>query len=200
MKKLNLEKIPEAGNFIYPKAGGYVCGIYSVEDVSEKEYLKLTYDIVEGEFKGYYSNRKKEREFELPFFVCSYKDAALPFFKSMITSVENSNKDYKWDNDETKLRGKYIGIIFGEEEYISKSNNKVYTRLISDGYRSVETIRNGDFKIPELKKLENTPVITQDPFSNSSNDNSGVDFFNNNYKSDDFMNIPDGIDEELPFN
>jgi len=33
-------------------------------------------------------------------------------------------------------------------------------------------------------------------FGNGYNDNN----FNNNYTADGFMNIPDGIDEELPFN
>lgn len=40
-----------------------------------------------------------------------------PFFKGLITCVEESNAGYKWTWDEKTLKGKKLGIIFREEEY-----------------------------------------------------------------------------------
>ena len=51
------------------------------------------------------------------------------------------------------MRGKYIGIILGEEEYRAKDGS-VKTRLSVVNTRSVQSIREGDFKVPELRKLK----------------------------------------------
>ena len=52
MKSIDLTNVQEAGEFTRPAAGPYICGIVKVEDVADKEYLKVTYDIIEGEFKA----------------------------------------------------------------------------------------------------------------------------------------------------
>ena len=53
MRKLNMTDVKEAGNFIRPTAGAYICKITDVEDIKDKEYLKVYYDCAEGDFKGY---------------------------------------------------------------------------------------------------------------------------------------------------
>ena len=105
MKKLNLGNVQEFKDFKSPKAGGYVCGIMRAEDFPDKEYLKVYYDIIEGEFKGYYTNLVKEVEKvkDIPFFFASYKDTALKFFKGTITAVEKSNKGFVWKDNEKDL-------------------------------------------------------------------------------------------------
>ena len=52
MKKIDWNNVKENGSQL--PAGGYVCGITSVEDVPEKEYLKFEFDVAEGEYKNYY--------------------------------------------------------------------------------------------------------------------------------------------------
>lgn len=152
MKKLNLDKVQEFTPFEKVEAGGYVCGIYAVEDVPEKEYLKISYDIVEGEKKGFYSKLKKEKEWALPSFIASYKESALPFFKGTITSVEKSNKGFKFDNDETKLVGKKIGLVLFEKERINNNGKKVVDTRV-DKAHSVDAIKSGDFEIPERETI-----------------------------------------------
>ena len=51
-----------SGEFARPTAGGYICKIIDVEDVPMNEqgkgnYLKIFYDIADGEFKGYYKEQ-----------------------------------------------------------------------------------------------------------------------------------------------
>ena len=152
MKKLNLDKVQEFTPFEKVEAGGYICGIYAVEDVPEKEYLKISYDIVEGEKKGFYSKLKKEKGWELPMFIASYKETALPFFKGTITSVEKSNKGFKFDNDETKLVGKKIGLVLFEKERINNNGKKVVDMRV-DKAHSIDAIKSGDFEIPERETI-----------------------------------------------
>ena len=56
MKKINdFENIQEStGQFRRLPPGGYVCAIYHVEDVPSKEYLKIDFDVVKGDEKGYF--------------------------------------------------------------------------------------------------------------------------------------------------
>lgn len=166
MKKINLDNVQEFTRFRNP-VGGFICEIKTVEDVSDREYLKVGYDIAEAlsedqkEFVGMYAKRKAEREFDYPTTVVSYKENSLPFFKGFVTALENSNKDYKWDNDESKFIGKKIGFVIGEEEYEGRDKNgmpKVKVRTYVAERHSVQAIKNGDFEVPEFKKLSQ-PVV-----------------------------------------
>ena len=47
MKKLNLDNVQEFTRFKNP-VGGFICEIKSVEDVPDKEYLRIGYDIAEA--------------------------------------------------------------------------------------------------------------------------------------------------------
>ncbi len=57
-----------------------------------------------------------------------------------------------FNNDPQSLVGKYVGVVLGEEEYRAKDGT-IKTRLYVAETRSGKSIRDGDFKIPELKKL-----------------------------------------------
>lgn len=160
MKYKDLTNIQAAGEYTKLQPGGYICQITKVEDFSEKEYLKIEYDIADGEFKKYFKELSEKFNFWGGNFIRSYKDSALPFFKAFTTAVEESNRGYNFDYDEHKLVGKYIGLILGEEEYISK-DGELKTRLYVSGTRSVDTIRKGTFKVPELKRLELQPQPQQ---------------------------------------
>lgn len=177
MKKIdNWSDIQEFTRFKNP-VGGFICEIKEVEDVPDKEYLKIYYDIAEAvtpdqqEFVGMYTKRKKEKDFDYPSTIVSYKDSSLGFFKGFVTALEKSNKGYEWDNDETKFVGKLIGFVIGEEEYEGQDKNgatkiKVRTRVTER--HSVDAIREGDFTTPEFKKLEQKSVKSQpNPFANN---------------------------------
>lgn len=178
MKKIDLDNVQEFTRFRNP-VGGFICEIKTVEDVADREYLKVGYDIAEAlnedqkEFVGMYAKRKAERDFDYPTTVVSYKENSLPFFKGFVTALENSNKGYKWDNDENKFVGKKIGFVIGEEEYEGRDKNgmpKVKVRTYVAERHSVQAIKDGDFEIPEFKKLSQ-PVVDRpvNPFEQSVN-------------------------------
>lgn len=194
MKRVDMSNVQEAGSFDRLPAGVYICSIMAVDDVPDKEYLKVTYDIAEGEHKGYYGEiRKAHPEWAWSgAYVKSYKTAALPMFKRFCSAVSKSNGNYVFDGntvnaDEKTLIGKKIGLILRDEEYYGNDGN-LKTRLFVDREFAI-----GDFsnqKQPTLKKLDpsklkpgTTPTATT-----------------GRPESDGFMNIPEGADgEEVPF-
>lgn len=153
MKKQNWNAVQEAAEFKRPAPGGYIARIINVEDNEEKEYLKLEYDFAEGKFKGYYAELYKAKAFWGGSFIRSYKEKALPFFKSFKTCLEVSNRGYFFEEDRLDdMCGKLIGIVLGEEEY-RKNDGSIGNRLYVAQTRSVKSIQDGDFKVPDLKKL-----------------------------------------------
>ena len=193
MKKIeNYESVQaSSGEFSRPTAGGYVCVIMSAKDVpfdkttNKGDYLKIEYDILEGEFKGYYSEQfEKWGGNWNASFIRSYKEKALGLFKHFINCIEESNVGYKWAWNESTIKGTMIGLVLGEEEYIN-NHGEVKKRLYVKDVKTVEQIRNGDFKIPELNTIKNTPSGT------GSVQNTQV-------SAGGFITIQP--DEELPFN
>ena len=79
-------------------------------------------------------------------------EKALGFLKGLMTSLEASNEGFKWDWDEKKLKDLKCGAIFGEEEY-EKMDGSIGTSTKVKFIRTVKAIQEGNFKIPELKKL-----------------------------------------------
>lgn len=161
MKKIDMTNVQEAGEFRRPEPGAYHCVIKAVEDISDKEYLKVGYDIAEGEYKDYYTNLRKEHPDWAwsGVYVKSYKQSALPMFKRFCSAISKSNGGYVFDggavnSDEKTLIGKHIGIVFQEEEYYSNSGDK-RTRLIVYSECPVDKI--ADQKVPKLKALKETP-------------------------------------------
>lgn len=155
MKELHLENVQEATEGVRLPAGGYICGIVGVTDNEGKEYLDINYDIVEGDFKGYY--KKLNETFPSWWggrLIRSYKDKALPFFKAFITSVEKSNQGYKFKESEyAKLKGKKIGLVLSEEEY-KGNDGTIKTRLYVSAVHSVGAIKSGEYEIKPLKIYE----------------------------------------------
>lgn len=185
MKKLGLENVamPSQGKKL--PAGGYICRIVDVEDFPLKEYLKIKFDIAEGDYKNYYSIMNNQYGgFWRGVFIKSYKEKALPYFKLMIHMVKKSNNGYEWHDDEKSLIGKRIGLVLGEEEYLSNTGY-LKTRLYMGAIVSVEDIINNNFKVPELKRLK--------PFEGSSftqTQSSENPFVTSSYSDEDDENLP----------
>jgi len=180
MKAVNLENVQEAGTGNVLKAGGYICKYTQVKDMADKQYLFMEFDIAEGEFKDYYKNLEEKHGFWGGTCYRSYKETALPMFKRMCSAVSKSNPGFIFDGgaqnaDESTLEGKLVGIVLGEEEY-NKNNGEIGTRLYVAYECDIEKINKRDYKVPAKKVLEQ-PAST----------NNG------------FVNVPDGVVEELPF-
>lgn len=161
MKPINNYDTVQAtsGDFARPAPGGYVCEIVRAEDFPFREetgkgdYLKIEFDFIEGELKGYYEDTYKKFNYWGGKFVRSYKEKALGMFKHFTNCVEESNEGYAWDWNEHGLVGKKIGVVLGEEEYIANDGG-IKTRLEVKAIKTVDEIRKGDFKVPPLKKLK----------------------------------------------
>lgn len=154
MRRINWNEVQETQDFSYPTPGGYIAQITSVEDVEHKEYLLIDWDFAEGQHKGANYDTWKRKNFWPYQLRRSYKESALGFFKAFKTQLEESNPGYFFDEMNLQaMRGKFIGIILGEEEYRANDGN-IKKRLTVVNTRSVQAIREGDYKIPDLKKYQ----------------------------------------------
>ncbi len=152
MKAIDLSRVEAAQEHRRLPAGGYVCGITRVEDVSEREYLRMEFDIAEGEYKNYYRQLQEKHGFWGGKLYKSYKEKALPFFKAFTTAVERSNAGYVWDNNEQSLKRKLVGLVLGEEEY-RKNDGSVGVRLYVAKEIEADRIRCGNYEVPLCKQL-----------------------------------------------
>lgn len=165
------------GEFQRMPAGGYVARIQAVrvkgEDYGrtvdypeEKMYIKLIYDIAEGEFEGRYSDEYWagiDKDYGHQIFL-SWKNMGA--FKGNIKAIEESNPGFDamaaFTADQYALFvGKLVGIVLGEEEYIG-NDGSVKTRFGFPRLKSVQDIRDGKFRVPPLKKLNGDSAPSTD--------------------------------------
>lgn len=173
------------GEYEKLESGGYICKIVSAKEEtskSGKRMLVIALDIAEGDKKDYFKNRFNENtspDKKWPtggiYRQMLEGEKALGFLKGLMTSLEASNEKFKWNWDEKKLKDLKCGAIFGEEEY-EKLDGSIGTSTKVKYIRAVKTVENGNFKVPELKKLPK----------------KGEAF-------EDFINSVNTDDEELPF-
>ena len=174
-------------------ADGYICRIIMAEEMTSstgKPMVHIVYDIVEGDYKGYFMNlfqiRKKNntdptREIKWPFegqawvMVNDYEDANKTSrkFKGFCTAVEDSGTEI-WnlngELDLDRLKDAEVGIVFQSVECEYEGNTSWQT--LPWGFRSIEAIATGDFFIPDEKPLDETSGTA---FSES--DSRSVDTF-----------------------
>ena len=172
--------------------GAYVCKIKKslIQDNSYGSQLVLLFDIIEGEYIGYYkkdfdSNTNQDKKWRGILRVWLPKDdrsendeMTKRSFKGMVTSFEKSNPGYQWDWNETSLVGKTVGILYRNEEW--DYNGKHGWAVRPFRAISADSVREESYTLPKDKPLANKPA------------NSGYTA-NNGY-----VELPD--DEELPFN
>lgn len=156
MKNINLTNVKEqtTGPREDVKPGGYICRIVNVTDVPEKEYLRIDMDIASGDYKGFYQDLANAFGFWGCTQYWSYKDSNLGYFKGNIKAVEESNSDYRFSSNEQDLRGRLVGAVFGEEEYMTRAGDlrcSVKPRFVC----SAQRILDNDYKVPKRKVYQN---------------------------------------------
>ena len=148
--------------------GGKICTIVNAYETTTKKtnqpMLAIEFDIAEGEEKGFYEAAQQQYGGD---WRGVYRQGTLdkdgncsPYFKGMISAIEESNDRYKFDFNEKTLIGKKFGGVFGEEEYTGRDFTiKTAVKLMQ--IRSTDAIRNGNFKIPPKKTVSGTtqPVV-----------------------------------------
>ncbi len=161
-------QVYEGGASIEP--GGYELQIIGakVEQYSNCEILKVAFDIINNDkYAGFYSTKFKSAKAQDPnakwsgvFDVFIPKDDGTELdgytkqaFKRFITSVEHSNQGYAWDWNENSLNGKTFGGVFGKEQFETKDGSLKFA-VKCRFPRSIESIRSGNFNIPDDKLFE----------------------------------------------
>ena len=150
------------------QAGGYVCEIKGarVEKVGANSVSKfvLAVDICEGEHAGFFDKAwKKAKESDAgakwrgtyEVFLLDRDGKTNPFFKGMCTCIDKSNPGFatvvNGQIDEAKLKGKKIGLLYREEEYMKDGEVKTVVKAFAA--RTVEDIRKG-VETPQKKTLQ----------------------------------------------
>lgn len=179
----NLSKAQTAGqtNRVLP-AGGYVAQIQSVaytESRSGLPMLEIRLEIAEGEYKGIFVS-KVQTAGSWPangiFRMLLPADANAPAddwrlqrLKGFLTAVEESNAGFVWKDDEYALRGKYVGILYRDEEFIGQDGLK-HSSAKPAFFCSTQRIRTGNFTIPRPKIIAETAVDTPQAFTSVPED------------------------------
>lgn len=137
-------------------AGLYVCTIIGAieEEKKGKTVLAIAFDIAEGEYKGFYQQRYDADKNQNKKWPAIYRQAtegkSMPFFKGVITSIEESNPGFKFDFNEQKLKGKKFGAVMGREQFLTNDGQKKFATKIF-WIRSLEGLKNAT--IPEDRLL-----------------------------------------------
>ena len=158
------------GDFKKLPAGGYVVAIQAVRTsgtdnygreidyLADKQYIKLIYDISEGEFAGRYSDdywSGEDKDYGHQIYL-SWKNMGA--FKGGVQAIEESNPGFDFmaaflAKNWSLLIGKKVGIVLGEEEYIG-NDGTMKIRFTFPRLKSAQDIRDGKFRVPKLKTLD----------------------------------------------
>lgn len=176
-------------------AGAYVCKVLGVKYENGKDgssdQILLQIDISEGEYKDFFQNQYKnstrdDKKYKgiarvwIPTDDGSDKDAKTKkSFAGWTSSFEESNAGYSWDWDETKWKGKTIGIVFGETGTRIDGKDIIYTE--ARFAVSVDKVRKGE--APTARFLEKNGYGSSCAPSQQSS----------------WMSVPETNVEELPF-
>ena len=196
-KPQGYDEVQAGGEFTPITLGGHKLVIKKLEEVTASngnKYLKVSFDTAPDDVQpNYYAEQYKNDTRDnkkwggvATVFPTDRDGRTSKTFKQFCTSIERSNNSkIQWGAGfEASIVGKTIGGIFGEEEYLN-SMNEVKTARKLFWWRSTEGIK--DAKVPDKRELS-------DDVKEKVVEHGGYYVDENG-----FMNIPDGIEEELPF-
>ena len=146
---------------------------------SGKTSLKVSVDTAKDDkqpeyFKEQYKNDnridKRWSNSAIKYISLGEEENQVKMLKAFITAYENSNGcQFDWGKDWEQLKGKKIGLVFGQEEYTSQDGTtKLATKL--NQFRSIDKVDN--VKIPKVKMLDGSYVEYEDYMKNNGNSNS----------------------------
>ena len=144
--------------------GGYILKITEVRDEEDKQRLVYLYDIAEGPEKGRYATEKMEFRHS---FYAYYTEKAVGLFKSFIQAIDETNgtelgKTVENGLNEQLLVGKLLGAVIAYEEYDATDGTTKQRPYVSR-YLTADKVRQGAFKIPELKRAKGSAAAQAVP-------------------------------------
>jgi hypothetical protein len=173
------------GDFETLPLGGHVCiikGARIEQTASGSEMLVVAFDINDGnKYDGYFKRQHEHKKQSAPDakwpnggtyrqFTKNKDGTTNSFFKGMITCIEKSNANFKFNFDEKTLTGKLFGGVFGREQFESDDGLKWATKCVS--IRSTETINKGvEIPADKLVKGATQPQGLPEGYTEISGDN-----------------------------
>lgn len=145
--------------------GGYVLKIMDAKVEEGKDgkddSLLISFDIAEGEQKDFFAENyrnqtQEDKKWKGTVYVRIPNDENKPEeqwvrdrFRTFTYALEDSNDGYHWDWDENKLKGKKVGIVFGETGTVIEGKEIKYTepRFGID----IERVKNGTAPAAKFK-------------------------------------------------
>ena len=158
-------------------AGGYIARIIDVDDRVWKDHSEpahmIMMDIAEGEHMAIFqkSNQGADKERWLTYWFAEPDSKSPEWLLSKVGGIQTSLAE---SNDKVNLadphawKGKFVGVVVGDEE-VESSSGTIYTRPYVSYICSTGRIRKGEnqpggYKIPKLKKLD---TFTPAPLSSA---------------------------------
>ena len=178
--------------------GAYVCEIknvkYVVGENGNSDRIDILFDVVEGDQKDFFKKQYDANESEdkkwkgrksiyVPMDDGSERDEwTKNSFAKWVNGFEDSNPGYKWNWKEDKWKGLKVGIVFGETGTVIDGREILYTepRFACD----IKKVKDGT--ATKAKFVAKKGYTGQ---QKSSPDTDGSEF----------MTIPEGSAEEIPF-
>ncbi len=185
------ETVKPYGDYQPLPAGAYILRIMDAKNQTNEvgDYVHVRCDIAEGEYKDYFMNDYQSQDKEDKKWHCNYllnvpKDDGSEQdgwtarkFKTFTSALEDSNEGYHFDWDETKFKGKMIGGLFNIREY-QKPDGTIGRVTNLAQVCDVEKVRTGNYRLPKDKLLSTSTATKTD---------------------DGFMNIPDDVGDQIPW-
>jgi hypothetical protein len=181
--------------------GAYECVIkdarVNVNEETGKKTFKVSVDIAKGEYQDYFlkrytnnTNADKKWDNNAVRYL-GFEGDNVAYFKGFITSVENSNTGYKWNWDETTLKGKKICGVFQYEEYEKQDGSRaVKVRL--NKFRSMDKMKDASENLSDNVKLLNGKYMSIDDYNERQDENKQL----NDLFGDSVVEVSSG---DLPF-
>lgn len=185
------ETIEEAGTYKKIELGGHICVIEGARIEATKsggQMMVIAFDFAPNDkqpryFKDMFESDKKrnpQTKWRGVFYQNFGTEQSNPFFKRLINRIIESNPGYQWDWNESGLKGKRFGGVFGREEYINdKGESKFSIKCMS--VQNLDGIFEAE--IPEDKLLQKDEPS----------------FVQNGTKSETSSNILEIDNDDLPF-
>jgi len=179
-------------------AGVYVAKVYDVElqtynagKPNESQQLIISFDIFEGEHKGFFkkdwdtadpANRKWRGTYRLwiPKGDGSEADKTTRrIFEQAMWAFEESNAQFHWAWDEKQLKGLFVGVKFRNKEYDEFNGAPAGWTTECCGLADIPSVRAGKVRTPKDKPLEKKPVaaLVVDNTGFTDVDDSELPFF-----------------------
>ena len=157
--------------------GAYECVIKDARlnhnEETGKNTLKISIDIASGEYKDYFlkayeTDTRIDRKWNNNAIrYIAYEGDNVAYFKGFLTVIENSNIGYKWDWDETKLKGKKVCGVFQYEEYEKQDGTKGIKVRLSK-FRSLDKLK--DIEVSDSIKMLDGSYVSYDDYMERKED------------------------------